>query len=324
MRDAFGRKIDYMRVSVTDRCNLRCKYCMPEDVELVSRDDILRGDEIVRLCRIASECGIKHIKITGGEPFVRKNCMDIIRGIKALPKIEAVTLTTNGVLLGDYLAELESVGVTNINISLDTLNEKAYQKMTGSGDFTKVCYGMLRAFQTGFNVKINCVPIRGFNDDQLVPIAKLAVRNKADVRFIEAMPIGHGRDFEGIPGSEVLEVLKREFPDLREIPGNSGLRGFGPAKYYTAGALKGAIGFINAVSHGFCGGCNRVRLTSEGFLKPCLYFGNSADFRTLLRGGASDGELAAAFKEEVAKKPEGHLFGTNGMDETREMSKIGG
>lgn len=324
MTDAFRREINYMRVSITDRCNLRCKYCMPEDIKLVPPDDILQADEIVRMCRIASECGVKHIKITGGEPFVRKNCMDIIRGIKALPEIEAVTLTTNGVLLGGYLAELESAGVTSINISLDTLNEKAYQKMTGSEDFAKVCYAMLRAFQMGFNVKINCVPIRGFNDDQLVPIAKIAVRNKADVRFIEAMPIGHGRDFEGIPGSEVLAALKREFPDLREIPENLGLRGFGPAKYYTADGFKGAVGFIDAVSHGFCGGCNRVRLTSEGFLKPCLYFGNSTDFRALLRGGASDGELAAALKKEIAKKPERHLFGTNGADETREMSKIGG
>lgn len=324
MTDSFGREIDYMRVSITDRCNLRCKYCMPEDLKLVSRDDILRREEIARICRIASECGIKHIKITGGEPFARKGSMDIIRDIKSLPKIEDVSVTTNGMLLGEHLTELEAIDVKNINISLDTLNEKAYQKMTGSGEFSKVCYSMFRAFQSDFKIKVNCVPMRGFNDDQLVPLAKLATRNDADVRFIELMPLGHGRDFERIPGDEVLEVLTRAFPSLREVGDETEKRGFGPAKYYTADGFKGALGLIDAVSHGFCGGCNRVRLTSEGFLKTCLYFGAGVDFRPLIRGGASDDELIEAFKKAVGEKPAQHLFNTDDAGKEHEMSKIGG
>lgn len=321
MTDSFGRKIDYMRVSVTDRCNLRCKYCMPKDIELLPHGDILRNEEIVRMCRIASECGITRIKITGGEPFVRRDCMDIIRAVKALPKIEAVTVTTNGVELGGYLSELKAIGVTALNISLDTLDRDAYREMTGFDSFAKVRDSMERAFEMGFNVKLNCVPLKGFNDVQLVPLAELAVQNRVDVRFIEAMPIGHGRDFEGVPGSEILSILRETYPDLREI---SEPRGFGPAKYYTSDGFKGAIGFIDAISHGYCGSCNRVRLTSEGFLKPCLYFRNGINFRTLMRGGASDMELLSAFENAVSQKPERHLFGNETPPEVRVMSKIGG
>lgn len=300
MTDSFGRGIDYMRVSITDRCNLRCKFCMAEDAKLIPQDDILHDNEIIRMCRIASEHGIRHIRITGGEPFARESCMDIIRAVAALPDVETVTVTTNGILLYGHLTALQEIGVTGVNISLNTFDQKEFYSMTGKDEFSKVCHAMLTAIQKGFDVKINCIPIRGFNENQLIQMAGLARRNKADVRFIEAMPAELESNFEGIPGAEVLAILQREFPTLHEIEGQ---RGYGPAKYYTADGFKGAIGFIDAASNSFRDDCNRLRLTCEGFLKSCVDDDGGVDFRALLRGGASDSELIAAFEKAITEKP---------------------
>lgn len=321
MTDSFNRAVDYMRVSITDRCNLRCKYCMPSDMPMVSHSEVLRIEEFTRMCEIASNCGVKNIKITGGEPLVRRGWLDLIKNVKALPKIEHVTLTTNGVLLGDYAQVLAKIGIDGINISLDTLDPEDYARMTGNASLESVLEALRKVVGLGIRTKINCVLLKGFNDGACAKLARLAEDLPVDVRFIELMPIGHGIDYSGVSGDDIIKVLAGTYPDLKETREK---RGFGPARYYESAKLKGKIGVINAVSHNFCESCNRVRLTSEGFLKLCLYHETGVDFRSRLRSGATNAELEAAFREALAIKPERHMFESGIQAESRIMSRIGG
>lgn len=330
MRDQFGRTIDYMRVSVTDRCNLRCVYCMPaEGVPYVPHREILDFDEITRICRIGAELGIKKLKLTGGEPLVRKGLADLLGMLKKIPGIEQVTLTTNGTLLKEQINQLVSNGLDFVNISLDTLDPERYREVTRGGSVEKALEGLHAAAEyKGLGVKVNCVPLKEADDEEYIRLARFAEEGKADVRFIEMMPIGMGKSFEGRSGEDICAVLSRVYgkPEVY-----SGRLGNGPAVYVRFPGFRKYIGFISAVSHQFCGGCNRIRLTAEGYLKPCLQYGEGADLRALLRNGAEDEGIRAAMERTIYEKPPCHQFTGPGSGrqrertlETKEMSRIGG
>ena len=320
MRDAHGRVIDYMRVSITDRCNLRCNYCMPHELEPLSHDDILRYEEILRVCQVTAKLGVKTIRVTGGEPLTRRGCVDFIRELKAVPGIAHVSMTTNAVLLEPYIDELAALKLGGLNLSLDSLNPETYKKITGRDAFPQVWRALNKAVDAGLRVKVNCVPIRDQNDHELLPIARLAETMPIDVRFIELMPADGSDKLKGIPGDEILDMLQREYPDMK--PDNA-KRGFGPARYFKSKSLQGGIGFIDAISNHFCTNCNRLRLTSEGFLKLCLHHGGGLDLRNMLRSGASDADIEHAIAAATLQKPEAHCFGESETG-INKMSQIGG
>ncbi|MCL2753001.1 MAG: GTP 3',8-cyclase MoaA [Defluviitaleaceae bacterium] len=319
MKDSFARKIDYMRVSITDRCNLRCVYCMPEDVDSIGHEKVLRFEELLRLCSIMAELGVKYIRITGGEPLARKGWLDFVRELKAISGVEAVTLTTNAVLLEPYLEELAKIGVNSLNISLDTLCRETYRKLTGMDAFDAVWSGISKAVQMGFRIKLNCVPIKGVNDDQILQMAALPQTMPLDMRFIELMPTGAGAGLEGIPTDDIVELVTQKYPELVT---DGRIHGFGPAKYLKSKDMKGGLGFISALSHAFCDKCNRIRVSSDGKLILCLHHTKGLDLRSLLRSGATDGEIKEAIVESVKNKPERHHLDTEVNLE--HMSKIGG
>lgn len=326
MKDQFGRVIDYMRVSVTDRCNLRCVYCMPEDgVPAVSHHDILTFDEIARLCRIGAGLGITKIKLTGGEPLVRRGLPDLLGMIKAIPEIEQVTLTTNGILLKQQINELVDKGLDSVNISIDTLDPEKYRKVTRGGSVEQALEGLdAAAAFADLRVKINCVPLKDAEEEEYIRLALLAKDGKADVRFIEMMPIGMGKAFSGKSGDEICGMLERRFGKPEQC---TKTLGNGPAAYVQFPGFQKRVGFISAVSHQFCGGCNRVRLTSEGYLKACLQYGSGADLRTLIRSGSADDVIGGEMRRVMYEKPACHQFASgNRIDdlESKGMSRIGG
>ncbi len=323
MLDQYGRKIDYLRISVTDRCNLRCRYCMPEPVSAVQHADILRYEEILRICRAAAELGITKFKVTGGEPLVRAGCVDFITALKAQPGTEQVTLTTNGLLLEANLDALTEAGLDGVNISFDSPDNARFRRITGyTGDGADTLLHVLDACcAKGLKTKINAVLLEETEADAPA-LAAIAAKLPVDVRFIELMPIGFGTTMKRVSPEDILTALQERWPDLAPTDER---RGNGPAHYYKSAALLGRIGFIDAVSHKFCAECNRVRLTSTGQLKPCLCYADSADLRALIRGGCTDGELREALRAAVYAKPRAHCFDTNDIiTEKHMMSQIGG
>lgn len=322
MTDQYGRVIDYMRVSITDRCNLRCRYCMPEGVVLAEHGDLLTYEEILRVCRAAVSLGIVKFKITGGEPLVRRGCTDFIARLKALPGVEQVTLTTNGLLLSKHLAALCQAGIDGINISLDTMDGAVYRELTGSdADASTVVQAVRECTARGLRVKTNTVLLERTLPG-VVELAALARELPVDVRFIELMPIGEGAALKGVPMDAALGLLRERWPDLHPVEER---RGNGPARYYACRNLMGRIGFIDAVSHRFCGRCNRVRLTSTGMLKPCLCYEEGTDFRALLRADRDDAALRNAIQACVWRKPQAHCFArSREITERGAMNQIGG
>lgn len=322
MLDSHGRNIDYMRISITDRCNLRCKYCMPEDPEFISHCEILRYEEILRLCRVAVSLGIVNFKITGGEPLIRSGCTDFIKDLKNTEGVEEVTITTNGILLKDKLDALIDAGIDAVTVSIDSLDDGLYREISGYKlDAVNMLMECLdRCAEAGVRTKINTVLLNE-NLPEITALARLAEK-PIDVRFIEMMPIGFGANMERVKPDDILETLKKEWPDLRPTDER---RGNGPAHHYKSDALKGRIGFIDAVSHKFCSSCNRIRLTSTGLLKPCLSYELNTDMRELVRGGASDDELREAMRAAIERKPTGHCFeSVEEISEHKTMSQIGG
>ena len=326
--DSFGRMLDYLRVSVTDRCNLRCVYCMPsQGVEWKPHDSMLTFEEILRLCRIMAGLGICKIKITGGEPLVRKGATSFLQMLKTVSGIEKVTLTTNGLLLDKYLDEAEALGEgslpNGVNISLDALNPEQFNRITRMTNASprEILPNIDRLLEKQVKVKVNCVPIRGFNEEEILPLALLAKDKNIAVRFIELMPLGAAAEFKPLPGCEVASLVEKTFGTLTPF---FGIESNGPAVYYSLPGFVGKIGFINPVSHGFCETCNRLRLTSEGLLRLCLSADLSFDLRTLLRSGISDTDLAKIITETVAKKPRFHTFsGVYGTVEHKEPGTDG-
>ena len=324
MRDKYGRNIDYMRVSVTDRCDLRCVYCMPEGCEKVPMSRILTYEEIERIVRAAADLGIRKVRITGGEPFVRLGVTGLMRNIKAIEGIEEVTVTTNGQTLDRYIDELKDIGLDGINISLDTLDPDRFGYITGGGGLEKTLSGIEAAAASGIRTKINCLIMEGFNEDEITTLAELAFTYGIDVRFIEMMPVGAGASVEGVSNMEVLRRLTERWPGLEP---DESVHGSGPAVYYRRPGTAGAVGLISPIHGIFCIGCNRVRLTSQGQLKPCLCYGLQTDLKPYLEG--TDEELKEALRSAVYNKPEAHCFTASADDdscglEQRLMSEIGG
>lgn len=326
MTDRYGRTIDYLRVSVTDRCYFRCVYCMPPDgIPSVSHDDILRYEELLRIIRLFAELGIKHIRLTGGEPTVRRGLVKLIREIHDMPGIETISMTTNGLLLPEMLDDLKDAGLSSVNISLDTLKEERFDEITRTtGNLPKVLEAIGLSEEAGFSTKVNCVAMRGVNDDELADIASLAKDRDIGVRFIEYMPIGKHDYEQAIYKDELLDLLRSAFGELSTDPK---VRGFGPAVYYKPEGFTGSVGVISAMSHSFCETCNRVRMTPEGFLKLCLQYDVGVNLRSPVRQDLTDDQIKQLILASLDRKPEHHTF----LDyaekqdvDTRDMSLIGG
>lgn len=322
MIDGFHRTIDYIRISVTDRCNLRCRYCMPpEGISCLPMQEILTYEEIVRLCRIFAHLGIQKVKITGGEPFVRKNVCHLITQIKQIPGIRSVTITTNGILTRPHLESLKSIGIDGINFSLDTLNPATFCQITGRNGLEDVLAAIHQAVLLDIpNIKINCVPMHGINVSEVSKIAAFAKDAPIQVRFIEMMPIGLGKDFQFVSESQIIKYLLDTYGHLEPV--NIKL-GNGPAHYYHISGFKGHIGFISAMSHMFCEQCNRIRLTTDGQLKTCLFYEEGIDLKYLLRSGANDEKMQQQIRSALLNKPQHHEMSSL-SPEHRGMSQIGG
>lgn len=334
LRDGHGRTIDYLRISLTDRCNFRCIYCMPEDgVCQLGHEDILTIEEIERLVRIAADLGIKSIRLTGGEPLVRKGVTDLVRVVTETPGIQNVSMTTNGVLLPKMADELKRAGLNRVNISLDTLDADQFRQVTRVGNLEDTMAGIEAALEAGFKpVKVNAVTVRSLDQDFL-EFAKLSIDRPLHVRFIEFMPVGDS-DSTGlggagwgkqdvIPSGELLETINcqaREagLPELK--PANDKPIGWGPAKYYEFPDAQGTVGFISPLSRHFCSECNRLRVTADGKVRPCLFSDNEFDIRAALRSG-TDEDVRNVLLEALGAKPDEHhdKVGTE-----RNMSAIGG
>lgn len=322
MFDSTRREIHYLRLSVTDLCNLRCRYCMPDGVEKLEREAVLTYEEFLRLAALFAQCGIDTVRVTGGEPLVRKNVAQLVAGLKAIPGIRKVTMTTNGILLAQQLPALLAAGLDSVNISLDTLRPEVFRQITARDEFAAVQAGLQAALESGIPVKLNCVPQAGVNEGELEDLAALAENRPLQVRFIEMMPIGYGAAMPCISGPEMRQRFARRWPEMQPL--TEAAFGDGPAVYYTVPGWQGSIGFIAAVHGKFCASCNRVRLTSQGFLRPCLASEAGCDLRALLRSGADDTQLLAAIRETIWAKPREHHFEDSSMPATRGMYRIGG
>lgn len=324
--DTHGRRIEYMRISLTDRCNYRCVYCMPPEGErFVPHSEILSYEELLRLSRITAGLGISKYKITGGEPFCRKGAVAFIRSLKAVPGVAQTTVTTNGSLLGPHIAELAAIGIDGVTVSLDSLNPGRFAELARSRtDVNVVLSAIQEAKRQGLRVKINVVPLRGRNDDELVDLALFALSRDIHIRFIELMPVGAGRVYKGVPQEEVRDMLEERFGLLHPL---ERVIGNGPAECFRVAGHGGSIGFISALSKKFCHKCNRIRLTSLGYVKSCLHHAVGADLKPLLRGGASDAQLRDAIVSAVKRKPLSHEFArarAQGGPVTFSMNSVGG
>ena len=318
MRDPFGRDINYLRISLTDLCNLRCVYCMPaEGVGKRSHAEVLTLEELVEISAAAAELGIRKIRLTGGEPLVRRGIVDLVRRLRALPGLEELTLTTNGILLPELAQPLRDAGLDRLNISLDTLDAEKYRRLTRCGDLDKALAGIRAAEAAGFTpVKLNAVLLGGVNDDEIPALCNLTRDRNVEMRFIELMPIGDALYFGPEACIPVDTVLER-MPELAPLPNAHG----SVARRYRLPGAVGTVGLISPVSCSFCADCNRIRLTADGHLKPCLHA--AAEFP--LRGKHGEA-LREAIRAAVGAKPEAHVdfSGAQRSLSGRNMNEIGG
>ena len=325
MKDGKNRGIYYLRISVTDRCNFRCIYCMPEEgVEAMCHEELLSFEEILIVCRCMAKLGVKKVKLTGGEPLVRKGFISLVRGINEIPGIEEITLTTNGLLLSDQLEELIDAGITSINISLDTLDREQFKRVTKRDGLDAVLKAIQQtAYSRLGKVKVNVLAAKGMNEKEWVSLAALAKNEPIHVRFIELMPIGLGAKMQMVKKEEIISTLEKAYGKLRPYKARMGN---GPATYYEVDGFVGKIGFISAVSDCFCDSCNRVRLTSNGFLKLCLHSKKGTDLREILRSGMNEEKVMHAIEKAMHIKPERHHFDDLDKEhlEDKMMSQIGG
>ena len=326
MFDHINRRIEYLRISITDRCNLRCVYCMPEEgVPALRHGEVLSYEEIIRIVRVAAGAGIKKVRLTGGEPLIRKDVASLIRQIAAVPGIEDLALTTNGILLEKMAGELAQAGLKRINVSLDSLVPERFEKLTRGADLSAVLSGIAMAERAGFlPIKINMVPIHGLNADEIQDFARLTLAKPWHIRFIEFMPIGARAMWD-----ETKVVKTREVMDaisaLGELEPVESRENDGPARHFRLPGAKGLLGFISPLTAHFCGTCNRLRLTADGKLRPCLFSESEIDLKTPMRAGCDDDELVRLLNVALSVKPEGHSMARGVQDiYRRTMSKIGG
>lgn len=322
MIDRYGRTIDYMRISVTDRCNLRCVYCVPEcGVTRIPTERLLTEEELLRIARAAAKEGIAHVKVTGGEPLLRPNLAGLVQKIREIPGIETVTLTTNGILLPDQIDALAAAGISGINISLDTLNKERYRSLTRGGELERALAGLAAAKrQKGVSVKVNAVLYETHWEEDALTLAALAKKDPVHVRFIEHMPLGTEAEERPVREDAILALLQKEYGKCESYQGKIGE---GPGHYVTFPGMTGKIGFISAISHKFCSGCNRLRLTADGDLRMCLQSKEGIPLRELLRDGATDEKLREVLRGCILQKPEGHQM-TEQKIEAEGMCQIGG
>jgi len=334
LKDQYRRTIDYMRLSVTDRCNLRCMYCMPsQGLAPMEHKEILRYEEIVRIVKIAARLGVSRVRITGGEPLVRKDISYLVKLIKGIEGIKDLSVTTNGLLLEAYADSLVEAGLGRVNISLDSLKADRYREITRGGDINAVLRGIEAAGKARLDpIKINMVPIRGINDDEIVDFAMMTLKLPYQIRFIEFMPFGMPAVWSAekyISAGEIKATVERIGP---LFPAK--MKKAGPARYFRFNDAPGVLGFISPLSNHFCGECNRLRLTADGKLRPCLFSETEIDLRSALRSDASDTEIERLIRLSVEMKPEGHSmriqnselnrFFSGQKDSARPMSRIGG
>ena len=322
MIDRYGRTIDYMRISVTDRCNLRCVYCVTEcGVTRLPTERLLTEEELLRITRAAAKEGIAHVKVTGGEPLLRPNLAWPVQKIREIPGIETVTLTTNGILLPDQIDGLTAAGISGINISLDTLNKERYRSLTRGGELERALAGLEAAKrQKGVTVKVNAVLYETHWEEDALTLAALAEKDPVHVRFIEHMPLGTEAEERPVREEAILALLQKEYGKCESYQGKIGE---GPGHYVTFPGMTGKIGFISAISHKFCSGCNRLRLTADGDLRMCLQSKEGIPLRELLRDGATDEKLREVLRGCIQQKPEGHQM-TEQKIEAEGMCQIGG
>lgn len=319
MTDRYGRRIDYLRVSVTDRCNLRCRYCMPEEgiIDKKCHSEIMTLEEIYEVVVACASLGVKKVRITGGEPLTRKGITGLIQKISNIEGIKDIAMTTNGLLLKKYAKELKEAGLRRVNVSLDTMKEEKYKYITRFGSLKDVLEGIDEARRVGLlPLKINVVLIGGFNDDEIEDFVKLTLDEDIQVRFIELMPIGQASSWARenfVPNTLVLDKFKELQPVSREDKSS-------PAQYYKLPGAKGMIGLINPISHQFCSNCNRIRFTADGKIKPCLHSNQEIDVKEALKSGEN---LKETIIKAILEKPQEHHL-NDGESIKRDMMRIGG
>ena len=319
MKDSLGREIDYLRISLTESCNLRCIYCMPEGVAPKVCGETLTKENIFDIVEGAVELNIKKIRLTGGEPLLRQDIVEIIQGIKDRG-IEKIYITTNGILLSEKIEKLKKAGLKGVNISLDTLDREQFNYITRGGDLERVLQGIEKALNLNLEVKINSVIMKDINENAIEELAKLTLNSQLDVRFIELMPIGQGKKFTGISNNDIYDRLEKIFEfdrNYKEIKGVS--------TYYKLKNSKGNIGFISPINSCFCETCNKIRLTSDGVIKRCLNSKGNTNIKEYLDKNVEKEEIKEILEQEIFKKPERHLFGKDNKDEElKNMNAIGG
>ena len=319
MKDSLGREIDYLRISLTESCNLRCIYCMPEGVAPKVCGETLTKENIFDIVEVAVELNIKKIRLTGGEPLLRQDIVEIVQGIKDRG-IEKIYITTNGILLSEKIEKLKKAGLKGVNISLDTLDREQFNYITRGGDLERVLQGIEKALNLNLEVKINSVIMKDINENAIEELAKLTLNSQLDVRFIELMPIGQGKKFTGISNNDIYDRLEKIFEfdrNYKEIKGVS--------TYYKLKNSKGNIGFISPINSCFCETCNKIRLTSDGVIKRCLNSKGNTNIKESLDKNVEKEEIKEILEQEIFKKPEKHLFGKENKDEElKNMNAIGG
>lgn len=323
MIDKFGRTIDYLRISVTENCNLKCIYCIDENATISNcNKDFLSDDEIIKIVKECATLGIKKIRITGGEPLVRKNIEDLVYKLNQIEGIEEIYMTTNGILLYDKIEKLKQNGLSGVNISLDSLKKDVFKKLTKFDKLLLVLSSIDKALELGLKVKINTVIVDQINKDEIIDFVNLTKNKKLDVRFIELMPIGEGKKHKGTSNEEILNLIKTSFENI--IEENKSERS-GPASLIRINNYKGKIGFISPMSSCFCETCNRIRLTSDGFLKRCLHYNYGVNLKKQINEGINDKDLNKLIYHNIYDKPEKHLFMKDcDNKENKQMNQIGG
>ena len=326
MRDGFGRRIEYLRISVTDKCNLRCVYCMPEEgLPWLKHEQILRYEEIAEIVRVMAGLGLKRVRLTGGEPLVRRDLPELVKLLRAVPGIEDISLSTNAVLLADHADALRAAGINRVNVSLDSLQEARVDAVAiRSGYYHRILEGIAAAERVGFEpLKINVVLLRGRNEDEVEDFARMTMQRPWHVRFIEVMPVGDNLDVSTDEYVSALEILQR-LEGIAELQPVEGPLGNGPATYFRYAGAAGTIGVITPMSHNYCDRCNRMRLTADGQLRPCLFGDIQTDLRDALRRGEP---LEPLIEQTLLIKPERHYLiqgsaaGSGGL---RALSEVGG